>query len=313
MNIGFYLSSLGGSPLQSGLERGLIELGHNVKYGTDDCDLVLVFNQCAHDPSYVYPDAKITAPIVFIDAAEYGPKGRENHTKYHHAFSRGSMTHDTKSEVQQRKLYDMLQGRSFPYLLREMWVDQEYPDCYHPIDYPLYHLSSRTKLDTLDEYIKRTTRVACIWGLSNPDRVSMTEVARKARKSDVYVIEQDGPRLPQAEYFRRLENARCTISADGYGSGSFRMTEALVRTALLMSPLKIKTRAPLVDGETMRDFWNTNELKAEIIFMNEYPEGAYETYRNGFDHCHTYYTEKATAQYVLDVVASHDWSKPTWI
>src|SRR5262249_13346030 len=119
----------------------------------------------------------------------------------------------------------------------------------------------------------------------------------------------------------RTEAARCSVSFDGYGSGSFRITEVLCRTLLLQGPLSIRTRAPLVDGETCimydvqsdgEEYLGTNLIEKMQSVVDE-PERAYRIYENAYNHCMTYLTEKATAQYVLDVVEKHDYSKPTVI
>jgi hypothetical protein len=61
---------------------------------------------------------------------------------------------------------------------------------------------------------------------------------------------QDGVvnRMPQKQFFERTFAAKASVSFDGYGSGSFRVTEVLVRSLLLQGPLSIIQRAPLIDG-----------------------------------------------------------------
>ena len=40
-------------------------------------------------------------------------------------------------------------------------------------------------------------------------------------------------------------------------------------------------------------------------------EGLYKIYVKGYNHCMTYYTEKAMAQYVLDIIQKHNWDEKT--
>lgn len=332
MRIAFLLSSHGGSPLTIGLERGLKQLGHHVEpyHLGISCDLLIVFNQCAHTTAYIYPEFPAEpdkTPIAFIDTAEYGWTKRvhEPVSAYWNAFSSGSMEHDTRSPNEQGKLRRFLEGRSFPYFVREFHNDWNFPIGYHPIDYPLYEPSVCHRRPRRGEYLSRQMDVACLWGLSNPWRVQLTaELEAAAFNKDVYVIERDGPRLPQFGgngYFARIEAARCSISFDGYGSGSFRMTEVLCRTLLLQGPMSIRTHAQLIHGETCWAYcvwvdgpeYLRSNLVEQICSSLADPIRSYEIYARGYDHCMTHLTEKATAQYVLRVVDGHDWNQPTVI
>jgi hypothetical protein len=331
VRIGILLSTMGGSPLQVGLTRGLMELGHEV-YAYEPWigfDLVLVFNQCAHTTDYVYPEFPAAhVPIAFVDTAEYGYFKRLPGTirDYANAFSPGSMTHDTKNAHEQTRLRQFLEGRSFPYFLREHSRYIEFPAEYHPIDYPLYALSVCNERPDREEYMRRDLELFVSWGASHPWRMHITEALRACNtKCEIRVLnDQAGelvPRMPQGEYFQRTRGAKASVSFDGYGSGSFRMTEVLVRTLLLQGPLSIRTRAPLLDGVTCvsydvqsdgEEFVGTN-VGARLCEALADPDGSFGIYERGYDHCLTHLTERATAQYLLDVVHAHDWNKPTII
>lgn len=330
MKIGFWLADYGGSPLQCGLDRGLQQLGHTVTYQCEpSCDLVLVFNMCAHNPAYQYPDTfpAPEMPIAFVDTAEYGYFRRLPGVirDYANAFAPGSITHDTKNEAQQTRLRQWMEGRSFPYFLRELSVYVDWPDTYHPIDYPLYWLSDDTREPDREDYLRRDLDLFVFWGASHPWRWPITEALRNAHtRCEVSVIEevvngQKTPRMPQGWYFERTRAAKTSVSFDGYGSGSFRMTEVLVRTLLLQGPLTIHTREPLVDGVTCRTyrvesdgetFLSTNVADVLHAALAD-PEGSFEIYQRGYHHCRERLSERATAQYLLDVVAAHDWRRPT--
>lgn len=292
MRVGILTSTRGGSPLVYALQRVM-----GWSDGWKGADLCIVVNQTAHTTDYVYPEfPPREVPIAFLDTAEYGVRGRPRH-----AFDTVALEHDTKNRQQQERLRNALAGRSFPYFLREMWSDLWYPSEFHPIDYPLHPGSECHRKPDRDEYLARSVPVACLWGLSNQIREHITDRVRAVPGSDVYVIERDGPRLPQREYFRRLEAARCTVSADGYGSGSFRMTEALVRTALVRVPLRIRTRAPLLHGETCLDY---GPLPID-------PELGWNVYRAGYEHCMEHYTPEATARYIVETCERHVWNRET--
>lgn len=301
MRVGLLTSTRGGSPLLYAL--GLTLAPEEYEPG-QTYDLLLVANQCAHTRNYTYPEFPTDPkqPIAFIDTAEYGTSG----TPWN-AFA--GPVHDTKNAAEQDRLRRFLEGRSFPYFLREMWKGQEYPASYHPIDYPLPRESKCHTLPDRDTYLSRSVPIACIWGHSNAGRVPLTEWVRTVPGADVYVVDGDGPRLLQPEYYRRLEAARCTLSFDGYGSSSFRLPEALVRTALLLGPLRIRQRLPLVDGETC--FAYDGNLRARIDDVLADPERAFAVYQAGYEHCMAHYSETATARYILDTAAAHDWSQPT--
>lgn len=326
MKIGFFLSTLGGSPLQVGLERGLRSLGHYVedyRHG-HGYELILVFNQTAHNTGYVYPDFPPRhIPIAFIDTAEFGVWSRlpDRVSQFSNTFSPGAMAHDTKNPHEQMRLRSFLEGQSFPYLLREFSRFLNYPDGYSPIDYPAYASSECHEAPNREEYLRRDLDLFVSWGASHPWRMNLTQVLRDCHtKCEISVLGENGAmRLPQSVYFPKTRSAKCSVSFDGYGSGSFRVTEVLCRTVLLMGPLMIKVRAPLIDGETCiaygvqhdgETFTGTN-IGQKLRECLDNPERSFEIYRRGYDHVHTHLSERATAAYVLDVVSKHDWKVET--
>lgn len=307
-----------------GLQRGFEALGHNVvqAHANGEYDLLVVWNQIAHNPSYVYPDFPIrSCPIAFIDGAEYGYFRRlPGIVKcYVNAFSEGSINHDTKNAHQQARLKQFLEGKSFPYFIREKSKYIEWPGPYHGIDYPLYKMSEDHTPPNREEYLSRTAPFWQSWGASHPWRWGITHALRNAGYECLVIEENGHPRLPQSEYFPRMRGARACCSFDGYGSSSFRKTEVLCRTVLLQGPLTVDFPYPLIDGETCVEFQIESDAE-DFVSCNivdrlqwalECPERAFEIYERGFYHCHQYYSEKATAEYVLRTVEAHDWSKPT--
>jgi hypothetical protein len=344
LRIATFLSSLGGSPLQGGIERGLASMGHHVEpYDhRQGYDLVVIFQQVAHNPAYQFPARfpPVHQPIAFVDSSEAGYFTRlpDRAKEFAFSFTETVMRQSTKNYAEQVRLRDYLQGKSFPYFLREMSKYIQYPAAYHPIDYPLYHLSGCDMRPDREEYLRRDLDLFSAWGESHPFRVHLGRAMRGANvKAEITVINRgakvstDPSRgvwldangevcfIEQAAYFNRMRAAKCSVSYDGYGSGSFRMTEILVRTLLLQGPLSIVTRAPLIDGETCRAYtvdhagevyYGTN-LPDVIRRALECPEESFEIYERAYEHCMEHLTERATAQYLLDTVAAHDYSKPT--
>lgn len=328
MKFAFFLSTYGGSPMQIGLERGLTQLGHQVTYFANGMaksfDVLVIFNQSAHTPSYAYPDfPAYDTPVVFVDNAEYGYFRRLPGIvgQYANAFAPGSMAHDTKSLHEQTRLQNYLNGKSFPYFLREFSIYLEFPENYHPIDYPLYHYSACGIRHTRDQFLARSLDLFVSWGASHPWRWHITDALRSVDcRSEIKVVGENGtPRMPQGEYFNKMLNARLGVSFDGYGSGSFRMTEVLVRGALLQGPLSIHTHAPLEDEETAIFFDMSTEgehcqwtnVSERLMWAIDSPSEAFRIYQNGYDHCMANLTEKATAQYLVETIEAHDWGKPT--
>ena len=326
MKIAFYLSDMGGSPLMVGLSRGLERLGHTPEQYRPGggYDLVLIFNQSAHTHHYAYPPfPNGGCPIVFIDNSEYGyfkrlPGVRDD---YLNTFSPGAMNHDTKNKFQQQRLKDYLDGKSFPYFLREYFKDHDWPESYHPIDYPLYAFSTCEKRPSLDEYVARQNDLFVFWGGSHPWRHNITAALRECPvNSDINLIDDiTNPRRPQREYFLKTEAAKASVSFDGYGASSFRLTEVLVRTVLLRGPLTIKLRDDLTDGvncveygvESDGETFLSTNVNEKLLGALADPEAAYRIYEAGYRHCMEYWTEEATARYLLGKVMAHDYSKPT--
>lgn len=186
MRIGIFLSSLGGSPLQGGIERGLTALGHAVEpyHKGRTYDLVIIFQQVAHDPSYRWPDHFPDArlPIAFVDSAEFGYFCRlpDRCRRWTNSFTPDAIGHDTKNRHEQIRLKSFLEGRSFPYFIREKLKSVGYPASYHPIDYPLYHLSDCTDVPNREDYLARDLGLFCWWGMSHPWRVLITQHLRDA-------------------------------------------------------------------------------------------------------------------------------------
>lgn len=327
MRIGFLLSTQGGSPLVVGLENGLKQLGHEVvNYRRDhSAELVLIFNQCSHVTEYSYPEFPDKVPVAFVDCAEYGYHRRlpEVIAGYRHAFAPAAMTHDTKNHGEQTRLKEFLSGRSYPYFLREFSRYVTYPDNFHPIDYPLYCHSECPILPEREEYLKRTLDLFCSWGASHPWRMNLTGAMRGCNlNAEILVLEENGtPRMPQKQYFERTRAAKTSVSFDGYGSSSFRLTEVLARCLLIQGPLSIFRHAPLIDGvhcieygiENDGETFVSTDICAKIREALDDPERSYRIYESGYHHCLQFYTEKATAQYVLETIEKHDWSKATEI
>ncbi len=327
MRFSFFISTHGGSPLQVGLERGLRALGHDVSYFHNgrarDFDILLIFNQCSHRQDYAFPDfPTYEVPVAFVDTAEYGYHRRIPGVvrNYLNAFSPGSMTHDTKSTHEQLRLKNYFDGRSFPYFLREMTIYADYPCGYYPIDYSLYALSQCSDRPSRADYLGRLDGLFLSWGASHPHRWVITNALRTHPRAEVLVIEENGtPRMEQSTYFNRMVRARCSASFDGYGTGSFRMTEVLVRTLLLMGPLSTRVPFPLVDGETCVAYNLTvdgetclgTDIVEKLSWVLNNPDLAFGIYEAGYDWCSTKLTEVATAQYLVDMIEAHDWSRPT--
>jgi len=322
------MSQHGGSPLQASLWRGLHDLGHVVSVFHNgrprDFDFLVILNQSAHTQHYAYPDfPPYKTPVVFIDTAEYGYFTRLPHTfgKYVNTFTPSAMGHDTKNHYEQTRLKNYLQGKAFPYFLREMHVDKKYPDTYYPIDYPITNTSWCHTRPDKDTYLNRPLDLYVSWGASHPWRWGITNELRSiACRSYIKVIEENGhPRLHHRDYFAGMEGAFASVSYDGYGSNSFRMTEALVRCALLQGPIKHVMRYPLKDGETCIGFdvvhsgddFVATDVGAKLRGILASPETAFEVYRNGYEHCMTYLTETRAAADFVDTVYKHDWSKET--
>lgn len=331
MKIAFFLSSMGGSPLQIGLERGLKELGHHVEdyQNTSVYDLILVFNQASHCP-YEYPKfPRDPVPLVFVDSAEYGFSKRHPGVAhaYQNTFSEGALWHETKNQAEQRKLKAFLDGKSFPYFIREYFKFLDFPPSYHPIDYPLYLGSVCPQEPTLDDYVNRKMDLFLSWGISHPWRKNLTALLRACPvRSQVLALEENGtPRMPQQEMFARTRAAKCSVSFDGYGSSSFRLTEVLVRALLLRGPLFIKLREDLTDGVNCVEYgvegdWSalercegfiSSDICAKLRWALEDPERAFRIHEAGYHHCMEHWTEKATAAYVLKTVEAHDWKTAT--
>lgn len=326
MRIAFFLSTLGGSPLQAGLERGMVQLGHHVEdyHPGKQYDLILIFNQTAHNPNYEYPKLPTSrTPFAFIDSAEYGyfkrlPGVAQN---YANAFSTGSLCHDNKNMNEQMVLCTYLANKSFPYFIREYSKHVSFPPEYHPIDYPIYHYSVCNRAPNREEYLKRKLDLFCRWGASHPWRMQITQALRDCHTRCEIDVLQDGSveRMPQKEFFERTFAAKCSVSFDGYGSGSFRMTEVLVRCLLLQGPLSIHRYKPLLDGvhcveygvEADGENFISTDVCSKLRHALSDPELSFRMYESGYHHCMQFYTERATAKYVLDVVEKHNWSKPT--
>jgi hypothetical protein len=331
MKLSFLLSSTGGSPLQVGLERGLVALGHSVSYYPNGPapDLIVAWSQSAHRP-YVYPESPTCqTPLAFVDSSEYGWGTRKPELlrSFANFFAAGSLKHDTKVETETLRLKRYLEGRSFPYFLREFYKDIAFPDSYHPIDYPLYLGSMCPARPTLDDYVARQEDLFLSWGISHPWRRNLTDILRQCpARSTVLALEENGtPRMPQAEMFARTRGAKCSVSFDGYGSSSFRLTEVIVRTLLLRGPLCIKLRDDLTDGLNCVDYavegdhgalarcegFVSSDICEKLAWVLEDPERAFRIYERGFHHANEKWSETATAQYFLNTVAHHDYSKPT--
>jgi hypothetical protein len=231
------------------------------------------------------------------------------------------MTHDTKNTHEQTRLLNYLDGKSFPYFIREYLKFLDWPVSYHPIDYPMYHFSECNIPPNREEYLRRDLDLFVYWGASHPWRMQITQALRDAHtKCEITIIGENGaPRIPQHQFFTRTRAAKTSVSFDGYGSSSFRLTEVLTRCLLLVGPMAMYRHAHLVDGVHAVDYQVQSDGEQFISTniaakLHEYladPERAFRIYEAGYHHCWTYYTETAVARYLLDIVQRHNWNEPT--
>src|SRR2546428_305584 len=83
-------------------------------------------------------------------------------------------------------LRGFLEGGSFPYFLREFSKHVEFPERYHPIDYPLYHLSHCPSAPDREQYLmNRHLDLYLAWGASHPWRNHISEHLRGLRDAIV--------------------------------------------------------------------------------------------------------------------------------
>ncbi len=316
MQIGFYTSGVhGGSPLHYSLQRGFRNLGHSQEDWRPNkhYDITIIFNQSSHTTHYQYINLdKISGKIAFIDNSEYGYKYLHDGQEYYNTFAEGSMRHDTKNYNEQLKMKQFLDNKSFPYFIREYNKLVSYPNNYHPIDYPLH--DHPRKHPNKEEYLSRPFEIFLCWGVNNSIRGDVAKILREKTdlsRSFIYVYTEPGnSRMPQHEYFNKMDQSKIGISADGYGSGGFREIETLARTVLLKQQNNMVLRNPLIPDVHYIEFTLDN-LTEKINSCLVDPEKLFEIYRNGHDHCMNYYTAVGTARYVLDVLENHNWNKPT--
>jgi hypothetical protein len=301
-------------------------------------DFVLLFNISSHSARYDFSDVGELKgyKFCFIDSSEYGWWTHYSHYKelFGTSFTAGSMA---AKPFCQQVLKQFLDGKSYPYIVREFYKGIDYPNSYHPIDYPLYGVNTPIPpMATFEEYCARPNDVYVGWGESHPSR---KDLARVVSKLPLKVVVNSGNKLPQNEYFTNMLNARMTVAYDGYGSGSFREKEALARTMLFRNNMAIIQNAPLTSGQNFVEYqvqeklvdWDKDSKYSAPYknFRDKHPvfestnlgsimlewiqdlEGMYRVYEGGYKHLMENFTEKAVAQYVLDILEGHDWDKPT--
>lgn len=329
MRLGFKVANVdaGCGIMLGGITRGLTELGHQVVPWTlgVSCDHVLVFNVSSHINHYNWDDIEQLegCKFAFIDTAEYGWWTHYDYHKdmYYSAFA--PLAIKAKPPVQ-LKLLEFLKGKSYPYFLREMYKGFDYPENYHPIDYPLYyHSRSDIQPTTFEEYKNRNWDVYIAWGHSHQTRVHITEMIKKL-PFKIFAFCDSNAKLNQFEYFKGLQNAKISVSYDGYGSGSFRETEVLSRCVLFRNVQCVRRPNPLTNGVNFVEYTVEEKLGDDKypIYVNtdvgelitqhlSNLENLYNIYREGYKHCTEWLSEKGMAQYILETTQKHDWTVVT--
>lgn len=329
----FYPKPCGAGIIASSLQKGFADVGSSLQpYNpSSSYDYVLLFNCADHRTDYNFDGINsIKHKFAFIDTSEYGWWTHHDSYKdrYYNAFAPSTVL--AKPNAQQQ-LISFLKGKSYPYFIREYYKGVNYHKNYHPIDYPLHtaHIPI-PPLSSFEDYKNRPLDVYISWGPSHMSRASITEVVDKLplRKEVSYRT-----KVAQQTYFNKLSSAKLSVSYDGYGSGSFRETEALCRTTLLRnSNMTMVQRDPIIHlrhfieygVEEARINWDRTEgitdtqprfTSTDISdIIMEYIKDTdllYEIYRNGYNHCVTNFTEKATAQYIINILQSHNWGEIT--
>jgi len=327
MRIGFYSCCV--NHIEAKLWRGFHQIGVEAEryLAYKKYDYVLLFNQTAHGQEYCYGTLDVLEDyrFAFIDCAEYGwfnrmrPNWQE---EYYSAFAPGSLRNHTKNMTEQVFLLLFLQGKSFPYFLREFLVGFPYPPTYYPIDYPITVEPDMTPPDR-EQYLARPVDLFLSWGISHPFRANLTEEVRQAGvRTDINIIQDPhGGRLPYDEYVGRMARAKATVSYDGYGISAFRESEALCRTLLFRGGVPTIQRCPLYSGVNCVEYkvidadngsrFMSSDIGPLVRSYLQDPERCYEMYHRGYGHGMDYYTEAATARYILRTLANHDWNTPT--
>lgn len=311
-----------------GLTRGLSELGHQTYHFNpgDSYDYVFLFNVSAHIQywDWIGLEQLNGYKFCFIDMAEYGWWTHYDYykDKYYSAFAPLAIK---AKHLNQVKLLEFLRGKSYPYFLREMYKGVEYHKNYHPIDYPLYFYSvSKKQPISFEEFKNRHWDIFVAWGHNHQTRVGISEKIRAIGGYKTHVLCNSDAKIPQFEYFSHLENAKLSISYDGYGSGSFRETEVLCRCVLFRNEQCVIRPYPLTDGVNFIEY-KTDEILGDDkypIYKNtnvdelmreglKKPEELYQIYVNGYKHCMDYYTERAVANRILGILSKHDWGEVT--
>lgn len=311
-----------GAIIHGALRQGLEALGHACTDWRPGvfADLVLLVNVSNHGAHYTYGQLPEHPRLAFVDTAEYG-WDTHGDSRYANAFNTASLKHVEKNELEQRRLLRHLGGRSFPYFLREMQLSVRYPSCYHPIDYPM--LAPLGPPPDLAQFKARPYDVLVSWGESHHWRVGLNSVLRALRDQDSTALRLAlyDHRVPPDVYWDSLyRQTKSTLSFDGYGSGSFRVTEALSRCLLVQGPLQIQQHQPLLDGQTCVYFKATGCQSGPLEWTNlaevltetlaDVPR-CFDIYQRGYQHLIDHFTVDRWAQYVLDVCERHDWRLPT--
>ncbi len=323
--IGIYQAQNGrGCVILEQLVYGLLQLGHTVRLfdPTLSFDYVLVFNTTAHINDYDYNNI---APVknfkfAFIDCAEYGWKWhyKEYDKDFYNCAAPKSLEMKNSN---QPSLLSFLQGKSFPYFLREMREDFSYPKMYHPIDYPFHRFNlSTVSPPNFEEYMSRPLDLYVNWGNSHPFRHEIIKILENIQcKKEIHICNK----INQKDYFNKIRTARIGISFDGYGYGSFREKEILSRALLFINKKNLIEYVPLETASNCVQYsafykiengeliWKGCDIKDLLERYMQDWKHCYEIYKKGYDHCMQYYTEKAMAQYVLDILQHHDFTVQT--
>lgn len=325
MKIGYFGEKFhGGGLIFGGLYRGFLELGIQlIPYQPGGhYDFTLLFHSAPHIPIMNFDGIEnITGKFAFVDCSEYGWWTHNDYwrDKCYSAFAPKSIEYKPK---EQQRILNFLRGKSYPFFIREYYKKVQYHQNYHPIDYPLYYASAPQKIPTtFEEYANRAYDLYIFWGHSHPSRTKITEELNKLPFKISAGCDSDA-KINQLQYFDNISNAKMSLTYDGYGSGGFRETEVLSRTLLLKNNNGANVqRDPLTNGvnfieyQVKEDFdsagyptFNSTSIGDIISERLQNLEQSYEIYKNGYNHCMTYFTERATAQYILNTIKKHDWN-----
>lgn len=191
------------------------------------------------------------------------------------------------------------------YFMRKMGEIKTYPKWVYPYE-KCYYKDCLFEPTTVDELFSRPYEI-CFIANESPQRKNVVKGLQDAGfKMDVHWTNEKG-KIPHDEWLGRHRQAKLFISADGGGFTDERIQQLFSVSGILRQKnnhLQAHPFVPYANCLEVSEHPTEEEINGIREVLND-KNYLHEIYLDGIEHMKTYYSERARAKYILEIIEKH--------